>query len=193
MGKRCFLLNNISDFSVIGGDLRQVSVANRLYEQGHNVNVFSLCDTSALNCGITVCTDLDECVCNAHAVILPLPCSQDGELISGTDIKLTGLFCALPSGCIVFGGRITEKIRSLSSAYNFELTDYFGSDAIEIKNAVPTAEGAIGIAMEKTYKTIHGSKCLVLGFGRIGKILSRLLYNMGAKVTAAARKRNDLA
>lgn len=184
---------NISDFSVIGGDLRQVSVANRLYECGYNVKALALCDASALNEHITVCDSLRGCVCDADAVILPLPCSPDGNLISGTDIKLYELFEALPADCKIFGGKITEKIRSIGSIYNLEPVDYFGSDTVEIKNAVPTAEGAIGIAMAKTLTTIHGSKCLVLGFGRISKILSRLLCNMGAQVTIAARKKSDLA
>ncbi len=183
---------NLSDFLVVGGDLRQVSVANRLYEHGYNVGVFSLCDTSALKRHITVCGSIDECV-NTDAVILPLPCSSDGDRISGTDIKLYELFERLPKGCVVFGGKITEKIRSIGNVYGLELTDYFGSDTVEIKNAVPTAEGAIGLAMNETLTTIHGSSCLVLGFGRISKILSRLLYHMGAHVTVAARKKSDLA
>ena len=38
-----------------------------------------------------------------------------------------------------------------------------------IPNAVPTAEGAIEIAIAETPFTIHGSKSLVLGYGKIGK------------------------
>ena len=48
----------------------------------------------------------------------------------------------------------------------------FTNEELTILNAIPTAEGAIQIAMEKSLKTVHGSKCLVLGFGRIGKILA---------------------
>lgn len=60
-------------------------------------------------------------------------------------------------------------------------------------NAVPTAEGAIEIAISETPVTIHGSKCLVLGYGKIGKILTKDLYGMGAITYAAARKYADLA
>ena len=48
-----------------------------------------------------------------------------------------------------------------------------------IPNAVPTAEGAIEIAIAETPFTIHGSKSLVLGYGKIGKILSKDLYALG--------------
>lgn len=60
-------------------------------------------------------------------------------------------------------------------------------------NAVPTAEGAIEIAISETPITIHGSKCLVLGYGRIGKILSKFLDGMGAQTYVEARKYADLA
>ncbi len=60
-------------------------------------------------------------------------------------------------------------------------------------NAVPTAEGAIEIAISETPVTIHGSKCLVMGYGKIGKILSKDLFGMGAQTYAMARKHADLA
>lgn len=47
--------------------------------------------------------------------------------------------------------------------------------------------------MEKSKKTIHNSKCLVLGFGRIGKILSKMLLGIGAEVYCEARKMQDIA
>lgn len=62
-----------------------------------------------------------------------------------------------------------------------------------ITNAVPTAEGAIEIAMTETPFTLHGSKCLVTGYGRIGKILSKMLCGIGARVSVEARKFADLA
>lgn len=60
-------------------------------------------------------------------------------------------------------------------------------------NAVPTAEGAVEIAMSETPFTLHGSKCLVTGYGRIGKILSKMLRGIGARVSVEARKYADLA
>jgi len=62
-----------------------------------------------------------------------------------------------------------------------------------ITNAVPTAAGAIELAMSETPFTLHGSRCLVTGYGRIGKILSRMLCAIGARVSVEARKFSDLA
>ena len=60
-------------------------------------------------------------------------------------------------------------------------------------NAVPTAEGAIQIAMEELPITIHGARALVIGYGRLGRALSQRLAGLGAKVSVAARKFADLA
>jgi dipicolinate synthase subunit A len=62
-----------------------------------------------------------------------------------------------------------------------------------VLNAIPTAEGAIQIAMEELPITLNGSQVLILGYGRIGKVLSRMLAGIGAVVTVEARKYSDLA
>ena len=59
--------------------------------------------------------------------------------------------------------------------------------------AVPTAEGALQVAMERLPVTLRGAECLVLGYGRIGKLLAHRLQGLGARVTVAARKYGDLA
>ncbi len=67
------------------------------------------------------------------------------------------------------------------------------NEAFTILNVIPTVEGAIQTAMENTNITIHNSNCLVLGHGRIGKLLSKHLKNLGANVSSMARKDRDLA
>ena len=60
-------------------------------------------------------------------------------------------------------------------------------------NAVPTAEGALQIAMEELPITLHGCRALVIGYGRLGKLLAHRLSALGAKVSVSARKWADLA
>ena len=68
-----------------------------------------------------------------------------------------------------------------------------GRGLCPIANAVPTAEGAIQLAMEATDRTIHGSHCLVIGYGRIGRLLAERLAALGAQVSVSARRYRDLA
>lgn len=60
-------------------------------------------------------------------------------------------------------------------------------------HAVPTAEGAIQIAMEQLPITLHGARVLVVGFGRVGKLTAHRFRALGARVSVAARKWADLA
>ena len=64
---------------------------------------------------------------------------------------------------------------------------------VRVVNAIPTAEGAIQYAMQNSEITLHNSRCLVLGFGRCGKILAHKLQALGAAVSVEARSTKDLA
>ena len=72
------------------------------------------------------------------------------------------------------------------------LFDYGRSDAYAIRGALATAEGAIALAITHSQEMLAGSKAAILGFGRIGKQLCRLLLAMGARVTVFARRDADL-
>ena len=55
-------------------------------------------------------------------------------------------------------------------------------------NALPTAEGAIQIAMEELPITLHDARVLVVGFGRLGRTLAPRLRSLGARVWVSARR-----
>ncbi len=71
--------------------------------------------------------------------------------------------------------------------------DFLSRNDFAILNAIPTVEGAIQRAMEKTAHTLSGSSALVIGYGRIGKLLAQRLTAMGVVVTVSARKAEDFA
>ena len=94
---------------------------------------------------------------------------------------------------IVFGGRISRTLSSELESRGIMHRDYMKRDELAIRNAVPTAEGAIEIAISETPITLHGSKCLVMGYGKVGKVLARFLDGLGANTYVEARKYADLA
>ncbi len=59
--------------------------------------------------------------------------------------------------------------------------------------ALPTAEGAVQVAMEELPFTLHSARVLILGFGRVGKLTAHRMGALGAKVTVAAKSYEDLA
>ena len=51
-----------------------------------------------------------------------------------------------------------------------------------------TSEAALAILIENTEKTLFGSNILIIGYGRIAKILAEYLKALKANVTVCARK-----
>ena len=91
------------------------------------------------------------------------------------------------------GGKISDVVRKEAECRGLVISDYLLREELAVMNAVPTAEGAIQLAMEELPVTIDGAKCLITGYGRVGRTLSKRLVSLGAQVTVAARKFADLA
>ena len=94
---------------------------------------------------------------------------------------------------VAVGGMITPELKALFGDKCVGIFDYFKREELIVKNVIPTVEGAISIAINETPITIHGSKCLITGYGRIGKYLSKILKSLGADVWVSARKNEDFA
>lgn len=182
--------------AVLGGDTRQTVIADVLAEAGYETAIFGIdCDRSAISA--TRCVAVEDAVRGASMIVLPLPYSSDNVRINcplgSCDVRLTDLFAMLKPGTIVAGGRFNDTAETLAEQAGVTLFDYCNSEEVNILNAVPTAEGAIAIAMQHLPITLHGSHCTVVGFGKCGKALARDLAGLGAIVTVTARRRADLA
>ena len=166
--------------SVIGGDLRQLTLADELRKDGYDVTVFGFTDKINYENNTT---DIDA-VLDSEIVILPVPVSFDGITIntpySETKLNVAELTEKLNPISLVFGGCITPQFSDALSKRGIKHRDYMMRDELAIKNAVPTAEGAIEIAISETPFTLHNSNCLVLGYGKVGKILAKSLDALGA-------------
>lgn len=97
----------------------------------------------------------------------------------------------LRPGQLVLGGCL-ESSREQTESAQFRIIDYYDDPILRYANAVPTAEGAIAILMERTQITIQGMHCLITGYGRIGTVLAQKLALLGAKVTVSARSNDAL-
>ncbi|MBQ8670858.1 MAG: dipicolinate synthase, partial [Oscillospiraceae bacterium] len=183
-------------FAVVGGDLRQAWLAGRLAERGNSVYTALLDRDVELSPRVHKTEGAARAVEQAGVVVLPLPITADGIYLNAPfgkeKLTLEELFPLL-KGKLVLGGRTAGRAKELAQEQGVELVDYFEREELAVKNAVPTAEGAIQIAMEELPTTIFGARVLVIGFGRIGKLLAHRLKGMGARVTVSARNYRDLA
>ncbi len=161
---------------IIGGDSRLKSVKHHLENQNFFVDTLGLYPDDKGNIALS------------DIIILPVPTSRDGQTV----------FTPLTNRIIPLS-EVYEKTRDqliLCCNYKFDsrrCIDYNTLDSYALLNAVPTAEGAIKIAIENTDFTIWKSKILIIGYGRVGKILADRLKNLHANVTVSARKPRDFA
>ena len=93
----------------------------------------------------------------------------------------------------ILAGQVKPPQRREAEERGLRLEDYFLREELTVANAAATAEAAVQVAMERLDRTLLGMDCLVLGFGRIGKLLSLRLQGLGARAAAAARKPEDRA
>ncbi|MCL2562534.1 MAG: dipicolinate synthase subunit DpsA [Oscillospiraceae bacterium] len=181
-------------FAVIGGDLRQVKLAQLLAADGHAVSAFAI--DQARPEGAVLAASLKGAVREADCVLLPLPLMRACALntpLSDTVLTLDEVFAALDPAQILCGGRVDEAAHRQAAEHGLTLLDYFTREELVIANAVATAEGAIQAAMEATPTILSGMRVLILGFGRIGKVLAHRLRALGMRVTVSARNYADLA
>ncbi len=180
---------------VIGGDLRQEKLAELLLEDGHTVHTFAL--DQVQEPGETPQEQSLKGAELSHCVVLPLPVSgEEGTLnapLSNKRHLLPDILDALSPGQIVCAGLVTPYVAGLAKERGLILHDYFAREELAVANAIPTAEGAVQIAMEEMPVTLHGSRVLIIGYGRLGKLLAHRFSALGARVTVSARKYADIA
>lgn len=174
--------------SVVGGDHRAVFVAEEFLREGAQVR---LAGHEAGVAGVQFVGSVQAAFRGADAVVFPLPgVTEDGFVVTpGKPLPLREEDMAvLREGTPVFTGFTRQWLRALVSRYKLKLVEIAERDDFAILNSVPSAEGAIQLAMEHLPITIHGSAAFVLGFGRVGMTLARMLTALGARTTVVARE-----
>ncbi len=183
-------------FSIIGGDLRNVKLAELIAAEGNSVNIYGFSNAS-FEVKLRQSNTIADAINGTDVVIGPIPCSNDNELLNAPfhndKIYINEVFKCINKNQMFIAGRISEKISHLAQVYNVYTVDMLEREEMAVLNAIPTAEGAIQIALEEMPTTLHNSNALILGFGRIGKTLAKVLRGMGANVYVEARKYSDLA
>lgn len=178
--------------TVIGGDERTVRLIDLLIKDKHKVKTFGF---NKLD--INTNESLRESIKESEVIIGPLPCSKDNICLNtpfnSEEITIEELFENIKKDQIFIAGYITEEILSRTNFYNISTVDLLAREELAILNAISTAEGGVQLAMEETDRTIHGSNIMILGFGRVGKLLAKMLKGLDANVFVEARNHADLA
>ncbi|MBM7868395.1 dipicolinate synthase subunit DpsA [Heliobacterium gestii] len=175
---------------VMGGDARDQILVRRLAERGATVDVIGLpVEETGRVRGMA---DIPKALAGKAALLLPMPgVDLEGRVYAPLHHQPLRLerdhLALLRPGSPIFVGVARPNLRLLAQSNQLPLVEVAELDELAILNSVPSAEGALQIAMEELPITIHGSRSLVLGFGRLGLTLTRLLQAMGSRVTVVTR------
>ena len=181
-------------FGICGGDMRSIYLANRLLNDGHTVQCFNL-EMGSLppSCHRP---SLYSAVYNAQCIILPTPIFKGGMLnapFGSSVVTAEELAQTLPPCIPVFGGSIPEDFLLSCAHRRVYPKDLLSIEALAVKNAALTAECAVQVILREIPYTLERCPVLMLGGGRIGKLLGLKLRAMGAAVTVFARRDADRA
>lgn len=173
--------------AVIGGDKRMLFAARAFMLEGCEVSISGFDGLMSL-CNIRI-EEAYSAAETADILILPLPpvrgCMVNAPFTS-SEIAIEELAQAAGHKPVFSG--FAAKI---APYFGGKVYDYSAREEFALRNAVLTAEGALQLILSDYEGSVFGAKILVMGYGRIGKVLAAYLKSLGAEVTVAARKLTD--
>lgn len=164
--------------AIAGGDLRMIHTCQDFSKAGFDCACFGFDGDICRSYDVRQISELGD----RDVIILP-PKSADGAYLNSPFAKSKITLCELfslskPSALFLVGGITPQNVR---------FTDYAKNEQFQLLNSVPTAEAAIGIALNELDITLFGANAVITGFGRIGRCLALLLKSFGANVTTVSR------
>ncbi len=183
------------NIGIFGGDQRQVYMASEFIQRGYHVYTYRLTESiNHKNC--TTLPTFKELCDKCNLLIGPIPLTRDLVSVTSTmasDLSISNLMNFLTKEHFLIGGMIPSSIAHMCTTKEVSYYDLMENEKITILNAIATAEGTIMEAIQNSEQNLHGSNCLVLGYGRCAKVLAWKLKGLDAKVTIAARSEEALA
>lgn len=182
----------------VGGDARQLEVIQKMLELDAAVTLVGFDNLQQSFYGAVQAELSEDLLAKTDAVILPPVGTDDhgrvDSIFSTNELFLTESHIAsLPKHAKIYTGMAKPYLRERCSVHQIGLVEFFDRDDVAIYNSIPTAEGAIMIAIQNTDITIHGSTSMVLGFGRTGFTMARALQGLGADVKVGVRRPEHFA
>ncbi len=170
---------------IIGGDKRQLALADMLRSKGHSVKLQ----------GFHKLGFQDETIVSPAYIFLPVPYrNPDGSIkmpYSEKRLTLDDIVSWYPKSIYLLGGYDAAARDAFGGQVRY--VDLMDNEAYQIKNALLTTQAAVCALLQMSETALCDLKCVVVGYGRISKFLCRLLKAHRAQVTATARKESDLA
>ena len=175
-------------YGILGGDFRNVELVKLLAKEKNIVYTYGLeKEIQKLESdNIIICDDIGE-LQDTDIVITSIPLSRDNINVNmplniyGKESKIDEALKVM-NNKLIFTGSVSSEILRKFKLYNIEILDIMKNEEFAVLNAIPTAEETIRIIIDNTKKVLHNANCLIMGYGRIGKVLAKKLNSLSVKV-----------
>jgi dipicolinate synthase subunit A len=178
---------------ILGGDARELRIAERLLEIGHEVRIFGLeklpnPPVPYSSTAIEAVTDAQWLICpgpgiNGDALYAPFatngPILLDEALLSASNVIAGGLIL----------GKASKTVLEVQKKLNFKVIESKDERHLVIANSTTVSEGLIKLLIENTPRTLREYKYTILGYGATGAAFTDFLIALGCEVTVAARSK----
>lgn len=197
-----------TSIAVLGGDAREVVMADLLCRDGFDVATHGLgpaaCGLLGPDDGLAGVARLEvssvlEAVSGRRWLLCPAPGLGEGDVLyapyARSPISLTEAMLRASSvdkGGIVLG-RASSSLQALADALPTTLYQTKDDEALRVRVATSAAEGLLALLVGQTDKVLRDQRVLVLGYGATGAAIADRLVLLGARVTVAARREESLA
>lgn len=177
--------------AIVGGDARETEMAYLASDAGATVRIFGTPPSTRDD--VTSADSLVEALEGARLAILPVPYpAADGALyapFAEVPINITAddLY-AMAAQAHVITGKSDAFLDAAAEAAGVTLHEYEHDTDLMFLRAPAIAEGAVRVAIEHSPLTIHDAHIGLVGFGRIGATLSRMLLALNAHLYVFARR-----
>lgn len=171
-------------YEIIGGDSRFYHLAKLLENAGNEALCFGLEKAE---------DDIEKSggIEKADCYILPLPVEKGQGILnaplSERSLNVHEILFDIPDGSLVLAGKIGDKLKNCPECRGIELYDYMQRPNFTVGNAALTAEAALWLLMNECDTALYGKSALIIGYGRIGRILAHRLKAMNMNVGIMSR------
>jgi dipicolinate synthase subunit A len=184
--------------AVVGGDGREIEIVRQLLRAGAEVRAHGLPPEAEAVLGRSQAETVEEATAGADVLLCPIPgMGLDGSIYAPRAAARVAISARALAGMrrdgLLILGTASADLKRLAEEAGIRIREYEADDELMILRAAAIAEGALRVAIEQTEITIHGARILLLGFGRIGQTLGRVLYDLRARAAVAARNPVQLA
>jgi dipicolinate synthase subunit A len=177
--------------AVLGGDGREVHVAQRLARDGHDAVCYG--QAADASNGARVATSVADAVRGTEWLVLPSP-GLNGDLIYAPDapepIVVDGALLeqsAAREGGVVMG-RSTAKLDEIASRMSIQIYQFKDDPGLATRLSTGVAEGVMRLLIELTRRILREHRFLVVGYGVTGAVIVDYLVAAHCTPQVAVRR-----